>query len=885
MTTSNATSVTPATSAGVPGRQQAPASGAMSHRQILTILGGLLLGMFLAALDQTIVSTSMPRIANDLHGLNIQAWVTTAYLITATISTPLYGKLSDIYGRKPFYLTAISIFIVGSAASSFATSMYELAAFRAFQGLGAGGLMSLAFTILGDIVSPRERAKYQGYFLAVFGLSSVLGPVVGGALSGANSILGIVGWRWVFLVNVPIGLIALAVVAKVLNVPHRGLKQRIDWWGAVTLVVGLVPILIIAEQGQQWGWGSGKAILLYAIGVIGVAAFILTEKLMGDSALIPLRLFKSRVFSTVIIAGTIVGAAMFGAITLIPQYLQIVRGASPTVSGLQMLPLMVGLMASSIMSGQITSRTGRYKIFPIIGSVFIIAGSLLFTQVGADSPIWQPMLYMVVLGFGVGNCMQTLTLAAQNAVGFRDMGVSTASATFFRQIGGTLGVAVFLSILFSTVGGKITHAISGAGASFHQALTDPAVLHNPVNAPILSILHGGGVGGLLQDASFLQQVDARLAQPFLVGFSNSIDLVFLIVAALAVLALVVTLFIKEIPLRTMSGVQAMAEEAEDGSPVVDPVTEVLPAVTSGSLDDELDAIQAFDQPELVGAGKHALVGQNGAAHNGATLNGVALDGGPRDTTGTPVSGRVRRTDGASADGAVLTLINHSGQQVARGSSGDDGGYQLVAPLDGTYVLIASSAGHQPQASTLRVAGDPVTMDVLLSGTARATGLVRANGTEPVAGATVTLTDTRGEVVGSAASGQDGRYVFADLLGGSYTLVASAIGYRPYATALTVPDSGDAVSDVDLSGAARLTGTATGGPDGRPVPDARVTLVDADGSVVAMTTTDDTGGYTFGDLPQGEYTVIASGYPPVSGHHEIGAGEDGVHDVVLTHSDL
>jgi EmrB/QacA subfamily drug resistance transporter len=847
------------------------AGAILSHRQILTILLGLLLGMFLAALDQTIVSTSMPRIANDLHGLNIQAWVTTAYLITSTITTPLYGKLSDIYGRKPFYLAAITIFIVGSAASSFATSMYELAAFRAFQGLGAGGLMSLAFTILGDIVSPRERAKYQGYFLAVFGLSSVLGPVVGGALSGANAILGITGWRWVFLVNVPIGLIALVVVAKVLNVPHTPRNQRIDWWGALTLVIGIVPVLIIAEQGQEWGWGSGRAWLFYAIGAIGIASFIFIEKVMGDSALIPLRLFKSKVFSTVIIAGVVVGAAMFGAITLIPQYLQIVRGASPTVSGLQMLPLMVGLMASSIMSGQITSRTGRYKIFPIIGSIFIVGGSLLFTTVGADTPIWQPMLFMVALGFGVGNCMQTLTLAAQNAVSFKDMGVSTASATFFRQIGGTLGVAVFLSILFGTVGNKIATSLSNAGASFKQALADPAVLHNPVNAPVLGILHGGGTTGLLQDASFLQRIDPRLAHPFLVGFSNSIDLVFVGVAALGVVGLIVTVFIKEIPLRTMSGVQAMAEG--EGGPAPEPIEDAVP---TPSFDDELDALDAFEEPALVGAGKHAMIG---APHN----NGVS---GLHDTIGgTPVSGHVRRSDGAPAVDAVLTLINHGGQQVARGTSDVDGSYQLVAPLDGAYVLIASSAGHQPQASTLRAAGDPVTMDVLLTGTARALGVVSAGGTDLVVAATVTLTDQRGEVVGSASTDVDGSYLFTDLLGGNYTLVVSAANYRPYATALTVPDSGDAVTDVALSGAARLTGTALGGPDNRPVHDARVTLVDAGGTVVAMTTTDDTGAYSFGDLPQGEYTVIASGYPPVSEHYKIGAGEDGVHDVILNHSDI
>ncbi|HEY3748978.1 MAG TPA: MFS transporter [Pseudonocardiaceae bacterium] len=876
MTTSKATGDALGTTASAaPARSGTAPSGGLTHRQILTILGGLLLGMFLAALDQTIVSTSMPRIADDLHGLSIQAWVTTAYLITSTITTPLYGKLSDIYGRKPFYLAAITIFIVGSAASSFATSMYELAAFRAFQGLGAGGLMSLAFTILGDIVSPRERAKYQGYFLAVFGLSSVLGPVVGGALSGANSILGITGWRWVFLVNVPIGLIALVVVAKVLNVPHQARNQRIDWWGALTLVIGIVPLLVIAEQGQQWGWLSGRSILFYAIGAIGIISFIVTEKLMGDSALIPLRLFRSRVFSTVIIAGVVVGAAMFGAITLIPQYLQIVRGASPTLSGLEMLPLMVGLMASSIMSGQITSRTGRYKIFPIIGTFFIIGGSLLFTTVGADTPIWQPMLFMVALGFGVGNCMQTLTLAAQNAVGVQDMGVSTASATFFRQIGGTLGVAVFLSILFSSVGGKITSAIQGAGASFKAAVSDPAVIHNPVNAPVFSVLQGHGTGALLQDASFLQRVDARLAHPFLVGFSNSIDLVFIGVAALGVIGLIVTFMIKEIPLRTMSGLQAMAE-GEGGTPV-------LPEENNGpSLDEELDALEAFDQPELVGAGRHAMANGQPAPLNGAARNGAA---GLHDTIGgTPVTGQIRRTDGSPAADAVLTLINHGGQQVARGTSDVDGRYQLIAPLDGMYVLIASSAGHQPQASTLRAVGEPVTMDVLLTGTARATGVVRA-GDEVVPGATVTLTDPRGEVVGSVSTGVDGTYQFTDLLGGSYTLVVAAGGYRPYAASLAVPDSGDAVTEVLLSGAAKLTGTATGGPDKRPIRDARVTLVDAGGNVVGMTTTDDTGGYTFGNLPEGEYTVIASGYPPVSGHYQIGAGEDGVHDVVLSHSDI
>jgi EmrB/QacA subfamily drug resistance transporter len=894
MTTSNAIDK-PASSTNGKATAGMPTPGGLTHRQIMTILIGLMLGMFLAALDQTIVGTAMPKIANDLHGLNIQAWVTTAYLITSTITTPLFGKLSDIYGRKPFYLAAITIFLIGSAASTFATSMYELAAFRAFQGLGAGGLMSLAFTIIGDIVPARERAKYQGYFIAVFGTSSVLGPVVGGALSGANSILGITGWRWVFLVNVPIGLVALFVVAKVLNVPHQGIRHRIDWWGALTLVIGIVPLLVIAEQGQTWGWGSGKAILCYAVGGVGVIAFILIEKLMGESALIPLRLFSNRVFTTVIIAGVVVGAAMFGAITLIPQYLQIVRGASPTASGLEMLPLIVGLMGASIMSGQITSRTGKYKIFPIIGAAFIVGGSLLFATVGADTPIWHAMLFMFLLGFGVGNCMQTLTLAAQNSVPFKDMGVSTASATFFRQIGGTLGVAVFLSVLFSTVSGKIATSVASAvkGGPFAQALADPAVKANPVNAPIFNILKGSGTGSLLQDSSFLQRVDARLAHPFLTGFADSIDLVFWVVAAVGVVAFVVTLFVKEIPLRTSSAVSVMAEGEGGGSPqpiedavLSDDDTQVVPS----SLDDELEALDAFNRPELVGAGKHAMSGAADAMPVGLTsaaLNGSSANGnGSHELGGTPVSGYVRLTDGSPAPEAVLTLINHGGQQVARGTSGTDGGYRLVAPLDGMYVLIASSLGHQPQATTLRAAGDAVAMDVLLSGTARALGVVHTHGgTEPVAGATVTLTDVRGEVVGSAGTQPDGHYLFAELLGGNYTLVVSANGFRPFATSIAVSDSGDAVTDVELSGAARLTGTAKGGSDGRPVIDARVTLVDSGGNVVAMTSTDDTGGYSFGDLPEGEYTVIASGYPPVSSHRQIGAGEDEVYDVTLSHSDI
>lgn len=564
------------------GRAAAPAApaGAFTHRQILTILTGLMLGMFLAALDQTIVATAIRTIGDDLHGLSIQAWVTTAYLITSTISTPLYGKLSDIYGRKPFFLLAISLFIIGSAASSFSTSMYMLAAFRAFQGLGAGGLFSMALAIIGDIVSPRERARYQGYFLAVFGTSSVLGPVIGGFFAGSGSILGIAGWRWVFLINVPIGIVALVVVSYTLILPHVPREARIDWFGAAALILCLVPLLIVAEQGQTWGWGSGRALVCYALGALGLALFLAAEYRMGDDALIPLRFFQNSVFSICSAIALVVGMGMFGGLSALPLYLQIVKGASPTESGLLLLPLTGGLMVASIISGQLISRTGRYKIFPVIGSALVVVALVLMHFIGADTSLWLTEIYTAIFGLGIGNLMQPITLATQNAMPPRDIGVATSSSTFFRQMGGTLGTAVFLSILFSTVGGNIRTAFVGAArtAPFQAALHDPAVRANPANAPILGLIHGSGTvsTSTLNDTSFLKHADHRLAEPFYVGFSQSMDLVFIVAACIVLIALVLVLFLKELPLRTISGMQAQMAAESPATPPVAPAS-VAPA--------------------------------------------------------------------------------------------------------------------------------------------------------------------------------------------------------------------------------------------------------------------------------------------------------------------
>ncbi|MGW9265882.1 MDR family MFS transporter [Gordonia terrae] len=537
------------------------AGAGLTHRQILTILAGLMMGMFLAALDQTIVSTAIRTIADDLQGYDMQAWVTTAYLVTATIVTPLYGKLSDLYGRKPFFLLAISIFIVGSLLCTIATSMYELAAFRAFQGLGAGGLMTLALTTIGDIVPPRERAKYQGYFLAVFGTSSVLGPVLGGLFAGQETILWVSGWRWVFLVNVPIGLVALFVVYKVLNYDQqKGVGGRTDYWGATALAVAVAPLLIVAEQGREWGWSSGLAILCYGIGVVGIAAFIWIEHTMGDDALIPLRVFKNVVFSQGIVVSVIIGAVMFGGISMLPQYFQVLRGSSPMIAGLQMLPMVLGLMTGSILSGQLISRTGRYKIFTIIGAVLITTGTFLLHLVGTETPVYLVMLMAALLGFGLGNLMQPITLAMQNILPPKDMGLSTGTATFFRQIGGTLGVAVFFSLLFSFMGPNIKDEMVSAAAQpeYRAAVVEAAQSSDPqVSAFGQSLIAAaqnpgaatGSSDSVMSDTSIIEKLPTELAQPIKEGFADSMDRVFLAVSIISLLAIIGTVTWKELPLR------------------------------------------------------------------------------------------------------------------------------------------------------------------------------------------------------------------------------------------------------------------------------------------------------------------------------------------------
>lgn len=515
----------------------------LTHRQTLTVMVGLMLGMFLSSLDQTIVSTSIYTIANDLDGLSLQAWATTAYLITSTVSTPLYGKLSDIFGRRPLYLIAIVVFLLGSLYAGSVHSMMELAIARGIQGLGAGGLLALALTIIGDIVALKDRAKYQGYFMSVFGISSVLGPVIGGAFAGSANILGFDGWRWVFFINLPIGLAALAVVFLYLHLPVKHVRQKIDYWGAAAITLAIVPLLLVAEQGRVWGWTSVSSFLCYGLGVVGIVAFLLAEKRAGDYALIPLRLFQNITFGLSSMLNFIIGIGMFGAIAMLPMYLQLVKGLTPTQAGLMMITFTLGILTGSITAGRTISASGTYRIFPIMGTAILTAAAVVMgLSLGADTELWVPGVIAVFFGMGLGFCMQPLTLAMQVSVPPKDMGVGTSSAAFFRSMGGAVGTAVFISMLFSMAADKIASGMKAAmqNADYQAVLNDPAVAADPANAKLYEFFKQGATNDSLNDTSWLHTANATLTRPITEGFAQSIDIVMLTAAALTGIAFLIS---------------------------------------------------------------------------------------------------------------------------------------------------------------------------------------------------------------------------------------------------------------------------------------------------------------------------------------------------------
>jgi EmrB/QacA subfamily drug resistance transporter len=445
---------------------ETPQPGALSHRQILVVFSGLMAGMLLAALDQTIVSTALPTIVGELGGIDHLSWVVTAYLLTSTAVVPLYGKISDLYGRKIVFQTAIVIFLIGSVLSGLSQSMLMLIVFRGIQGLGGGGLMAMAMAIIGDVVSPRQRGRYVGYLGAVFAASSVIGPLVGGFFVDSLS------WRWIFYINLPVGIVALFVTSSVLKLPFRKVQHRIDFEGAALLVAGVVCLLFVCVWGGvTYPWSSPIIVSLAGAAAVLLVAFVLQERRV-EEPLLPLRLFSDPIFSVSTVVSFLVGIAMFGAMVFLPVYLQAVKGASATRSGLLVLPLMLGLMSMSVLSGRIISRTGHYKTWPVAGMGIAAVGVFLLSRMDANTSRVQTALFMVVVGAGLGMVMQVLLLAVQNSAPHADLGVATSAVNFFRQMGATLGVAVFGAIFSTRLGNELS-ALLPAGHGL-----DPSRLAN-----------------------------------------------------------------------------------------------------------------------------------------------------------------------------------------------------------------------------------------------------------------------------------------------------------------------------------------------------------------------------------------------------------------------